>query len=210
MVRWWRKVNIAIGDQPLSSGQRCAGRNYNGRRCCTPEQPCGYGEGDCDGPGDGGGHDGHGGCRGELVCGSNNCKKFGSFYHDKDDCCDLWHAAVPGPDQPWGAQWTSWSSWGACSTSCGAGVRARTRYCAGPGCRHTQDRQETPCTGQLCYGGLYSSYPSLGTIGGFSYTSTAYSPYAFFKYYVNPTSNYNYAGVNFKRGGWNLGYSWRW
>ena len=81
--------------------QRCAGRNYNGRRCCTPEQPCGYGEGDCDGPGDGGGHDGHGGCRGELVCGSNNCKKFGSFYHDKDDYCDLWHAAVPGLDQPW-------------------------------------------------------------------------------------------------------------
>merc|ERR1712032_269576 len=31
-------------------GQRCAGRNFNGRRCCTPESPCGYGEGDCDGP----------------------------------------------------------------------------------------------------------------------------------------------------------------
>merc|ERR1712154_422245 len=35
-------------------GQRCAGRNFNGRRCCTPESPCGYGEGDCDGPLDGG------------------------------------------------------------------------------------------------------------------------------------------------------------
>merc|ERR1712029_485227 len=23
-------------------GQRCAGRNYQDRRCCTPEQPCGY------------------------------------------------------------------------------------------------------------------------------------------------------------------------
>merc|ERR1711971_1335354 len=34
--------------------QRCSGRNYNGRRCCTPEQPCGLGEGDCDGPPDGG------------------------------------------------------------------------------------------------------------------------------------------------------------
>merc|ERR1712061_882054 len=25
------------------AGQRCAGRNFNGRRCCTPEEPCGSG-----------------------------------------------------------------------------------------------------------------------------------------------------------------------
>merc|ERR1711955_58722 len=71
------------------AGQRCRGRNYDGRRCCTPENPCGYGEGDCDGPGDGGANDGHQGCRGDLVCGSNNCKKFGLNFHEKDDCCDL-------------------------------------------------------------------------------------------------------------------------
>merc|ERR1712211_25116 len=70
-------------------GQRCAGRNYQDRRCCTPEQPCGYGEGDCDGPLDGGPNDGHDGCAGNLVCGSNNCLKFGAYYHPKDDCCDL-------------------------------------------------------------------------------------------------------------------------
>merc|ERR1711971_1133839 len=70
-------------------GQRCAGRNFNGRRCCTPESPCGYGEGDCDGPLDGGANDGHRGCQGDLVCGSNNCKKFGTYFHEKDDCCDL-------------------------------------------------------------------------------------------------------------------------
>ena len=58
------------------------------RRCCTPENPCDEGEGDCDGPGDGGNNDGHRGCRGDLVCGSNNCKKFGHFYHEKDDCCE--------------------------------------------------------------------------------------------------------------------------
>ena len=34
-------------------------------------------------------HDGHAGCRGELVCGSNNCRKFSLFHHAKDDCCDL-------------------------------------------------------------------------------------------------------------------------
>ena len=68
--------------------QRCAGRNFQGRRCCTPENPCDEGEGDCDGPGDGGQHDGHEGCKGDLVCGSNNCKKFGHYYHEKDDCCE--------------------------------------------------------------------------------------------------------------------------
>ena len=72
----------------IITGQRCSGRNYQGRRCCTPDNPCDEGEGDCDGPGDGGGHDGHAGCKGELVCGTNNCKKFGTFYHEKDDCCE--------------------------------------------------------------------------------------------------------------------------
>merc|ERR1712038_1610548 len=74
--------------QEPPAGQRCSGRNYNGRRCCTPEQPCGLGEGDCDGPLDGGTHDGHQGCKGDLMCGSNNCKKFGAYFHEKDDCCD--------------------------------------------------------------------------------------------------------------------------
>merc|ERR1719334_152637 len=69
-------------------GQRCSGRNYQGRRCCTPENPCDEGEGDCDGPGDGGGHDGNNGCKGDLVCGSNNCRQFGLYYHEKDDCCE--------------------------------------------------------------------------------------------------------------------------
>ena len=36
--------------------------------CCTPEEPCGLGEGDCGGPLDGGVNDGDAGCRGNLVC----------------------------------------------------------------------------------------------------------------------------------------------
>ena len=28
-------------------------------------------------------NDGHAGCKGDLVCGSNNCKKFGAYYHPK-------------------------------------------------------------------------------------------------------------------------------
>ena len=75
-------------------GQRCAGRNYaggtkeGGRRCCTPEDPCDEGQGDCDGPGEGGNNDGHQGCKRGLECGSNNCRQFGAFYHPKDDCCE--------------------------------------------------------------------------------------------------------------------------
>ena len=46
------------------------------------------GEGDCDGRGDGGLNDGDRGCKGDLVCGSNNCAKFGLYYHEKDDCCE--------------------------------------------------------------------------------------------------------------------------
>merc|ERR1712002_1447253 len=53
-----------------------------------PEDPCDEGEGDCDGRGDGGLNDGDRGCKGDLVCGSNNCLKFGLYYHEKDDCCE--------------------------------------------------------------------------------------------------------------------------
>ena len=50
-----------------SPGQRCTGRAVArsvGQRCCTPQDPCGEGEGDCDGPLDGAAvHDGHRGCK---------------------------------------------------------------------------------------------------------------------------------------------------
>ena len=58
--------------------QRCKGRNFFPWPCCTPQNPCPEGEGDCEIDND---------CSGDLVCGNNNCKQFGSFYHEKDDCC---------------------------------------------------------------------------------------------------------------------------
>merc|ERR1712001_522188 len=117
-------------------GQRCSGRNYNGRRCCTPEKPCGLGEGDCDGPLDGGTHDGHQGCRGDLVCGSNNCRKFGAYFHEKDDCCEratspLQSSKSPEFDRNEKQGWGPWSSWGPCSHTCAAGRKTRQRQCLG-------------------------------------------------------------------------------
>ena len=47
-------------------------------KCCTMDQPCEEGEGDCEDDFE---------CRGDLVCGNNNCKQFGSIFHAKDDCC---------------------------------------------------------------------------------------------------------------------------
>jgi len=98
----------AFPNVPLEppAGQRCRGRNYEGKRCCTPEQPCEEGEGDCDGRGDGGLNDGDRGCKGDLVCGSNNCLKFGLYYHKKDDCCEKPGSSSttttwkPHPDKP--------------------------------------------------------------------------------------------------------------
>ena len=49
-----------------------------GDSCCSSQDKCGWGEGDCDYDSD---------CKGALTCGYNNCGKIrGSFDWD-DDCC---------------------------------------------------------------------------------------------------------------------------
>ena len=49
--------------------------DYN-HECCSVENPCGEGEGDCDSNGE---------CKGNLVCGSNNCGS--KFPTSEADCC---------------------------------------------------------------------------------------------------------------------------
>merc|ERR1712168_1149176 len=111
--------------------QRCKGRNFTGKRCCTPEQPCGLGEGDCDGAGDGGINDGNRGCRAGLVCGSNNCKKFGAYYHEKDDCCERPNSGPIINNLGSGSSnWGPWSEW----------------RCVAPGTL----RREQQCKGREC------------------------------------------------------------
>merc|ERR1711982_105444 len=144
-------------------GQRCAGRNYNGKRCCTPENPCDEGEGDCDGPGDGGNNDGHRGCQGDLICGSNNCLQFGAYYHPKDDCCErpqgvsLAGGAGSGNVRQQQYGWGPWSNWTACrrvhQQISGRCRKTRTRNCVGPQCgslQHSEDLQEQYCRESDC------------------------------------------------------------
>merc|ERR1712025_1296281 len=118
-------------------GQRCAGRNFNG-------------------PGDGGNNDGHRGCKGDLICGSNNCLQFGAYYHPKDDCCERPSnggefspsTGGTGPrQQEFG--WGPWSTWSPCSNKCGYGKKTRQRNCVGRQCgtkiQHKFENQEVIC-----------------------------------------------------------------
>ena len=67
-----------------------------GERCCTATAPCDEGEEDDDNDNDDNLNDeGEGDCDNDdecgdmLICGDNNCKNFGQYYHRKDDCCIL-------------------------------------------------------------------------------------------------------------------------
>ena len=92
-----------------------------------------------------------------VACGSNNCLKFGSYYHPKDDCCERPSSSVSRVTRPVYSsdsvsvlsQWGSWSSWSSCSTRHqqvgGRCRRIRTRQCQGQGCRASQDLQVGDC-----------------------------------------------------------------
>merc|ERR1712055_99838 len=66
---WVPPVNIAM---PLK--KRCNG----GEDCCTEDEVCGLGEGDCDTDAQ---------CAPGLLCGKENCQ--GTSYDSTDDCCML-------------------------------------------------------------------------------------------------------------------------
>ena len=48
--------------------------------CCTVEDPCGRGEGDCDKDRE---------CKDDLICGKNNCRKHHPAAQHDADCCDV-------------------------------------------------------------------------------------------------------------------------
>ena len=53
--------------------------NYD-NECCSADEPCGLGEGDCDSDDE---------CSGELVCGVNNCIQKHTDFTAQADCCEL-------------------------------------------------------------------------------------------------------------------------
>ena len=63
----------------ISILETCNGRPSIDWDCCTPQSPCGIGEGDCDRDSD---------CSGALKCGNNNCIESENHWHDKADCCE--------------------------------------------------------------------------------------------------------------------------
>merc|ERR1719187_1887591 len=67
---------IDYSEWDSSSPEVCRGHD-NG--CCTPEAPCGVNEGDCDNYDD---------CKGDLVCGRDNCPHDGYLWDSEDDCCE--------------------------------------------------------------------------------------------------------------------------
>ena len=58
--------------------------NYD-NECCSVDEPCGLGEGDCDLDDE---------CAGELVCGTDNCIQKNTDFTAKADCCQL--PSTPG------------------------------------------------------------------------------------------------------------------
>ena len=59
------------------------GKCYGGNTCCTDDEPCGEGEGDCD-------HDSN--CKNDLIClrpNGKGCHKHiaSSNWDSSDDCC---------------------------------------------------------------------------------------------------------------------------
>jgi len=66
----WHSRTPCRGDGGGEKGRRCGGKDDG---CCTKENPCNAGDGDCDNDED---------CVGSLVCGKDNCP-----WGDQDDCC---------------------------------------------------------------------------------------------------------------------------
>ena len=69
------------------TARRCRGRVLgNGQPCCTLEQPCNEGEGDCGEANDEVNTDDL--CKGDLVCGRSNCRKIDQGFLQRERCCE--------------------------------------------------------------------------------------------------------------------------
>merc|ERR1712168_210621 len=75
-----KEAPAKTANKSASMEKRQDGMCLGGDSCCTwSKHKCGEGEGDCDWGFE---------CKKGLVCGSNNCRKFGKGFDSTDDCCE--------------------------------------------------------------------------------------------------------------------------
>ena len=77
-VDWLSDSEFDETDDCCMENLRCLG---NDGGCCTEETPCEKYDGDCDSDSD---------CKGDLICGENNCNvdwHTDSEFDESDDCC---------------------------------------------------------------------------------------------------------------------------
>lgn len=98
--------------------QKCNGEEGTGC-CCTAENPCELGGGDCDKDSE---------CSGDLVCGYNNCRDFHQNAGSTHDCCK--QSKVDGG-------WSAWAAWSTCT-------KTRARQCTNP----VPDNGGAACSGK--------------------------------------------------------------
>ena len=66
--------NLSVGNTNCNEGEKLQIKD-----CCTESSPCDEGQGDCDNDKE---------CKGNLVCGKNNCDNL-KFPWRGTDCCEI-------------------------------------------------------------------------------------------------------------------------
>ena len=67
-----------VDDSHASTDESLGAACNGGDSCCSADNPCKEGAGDCDV---------HQDCAGELLCGQNNCDLNNPGFDSNDDCC---------------------------------------------------------------------------------------------------------------------------
>ena len=77
-VEYWVIVNKSLSIKvSIDILEQCSPTKTSDNCCSTGNYKCKEGQGDCDSDSD---------CEGDLVCGTNNCQKYG-FLNADYDCC---------------------------------------------------------------------------------------------------------------------------
>jgi len=152
------QTDLAVQNDPNTFSElRCHGINGG---CCTDNNPCGVGDGDCD-------YDSH--CARDLVCGESNCKFPGG-----DDCC------MERPLKKFNAQcqqnlWAHGDGKGGSEESIGK-TKSRWECVVTCNARRKTDKSINGCTYEKSSGDCYTEH-QMTYVGGSTSYDTCYLPY---------------------------------